>query len=605
MSGVESALIKAGAPAARSVVGLLWKWLRPDTSPQALDTHADSLAAKVELAESEQLVQLGVAIGEAVDVSFSFLVHARRDDDREFASIPEIGEYYRSLTPGRLAVIGEPGSGKTVTLLLLELDLLIHRRNNPDQTAPVPVRVNAASWDVTLGFESWLTDRLERDYRVPSRIGRMLVRTGRVIPFIDGLDEMDSDDETPLHAREAFDRLNEMQWRSKRIVIACRANTYMHVTALAKDAGLHRSSAIRLRSLTSEEILAHLDRCLVNDGVIPDAWSPVTATVRNQGSGPMAEAFRTPWMLTLATTFLRRGRHEAAELLASASSVDKIEDILLTAFIPTAIEGLPRGTKGGRAYTESQVKVWLTNLATHLQEQRIRGMDGSNIAAHELIAMAGWRGRWVENFVRSMVTCLVIAVAFGITLGPAYGLPVCVMGGPLFGAALSLADMRSARATSDDPQYNAVAQLAGRVGLKRSPISEIKSLVEYPGIVVTLLMFAMPALFALQRWVDAGVHAAIVAWATFTIAMLILLVIKAGVDHQIQAICTVLAFAGGATFSRKPKTFLKWAEQAGLLRMTGNLYQFRHQTFQEWLTVRSNGSPCTARRSYPPSDPAL
>ncbi|MGW7074676.1 hypothetical protein [Streptomyces sp. NPDC054866] len=41
-------------------------------------------------------------------------------------------------------------------------------------------------------------------------------------------------------------------------------------------------------------------------------------------------------------------------------------------------------------------------------------------------------------------------------------------------------------------------------------------------------------------------------------------------------------------------TFLDWAYRGGLLRISGNAYQFRHRELQEWL----------ARRAQPPSAPS-
>ena len=35
--------------------------------------------------------------------------------------------------------------------------------------------------------------------------------------------------------------------------------------------------------------------------------------------------------------------------------------------------------------------------------------------------------------------------------------------------------------------------------------------------------------------------------------------------------------------------FLEWAHDAGLLRVSGIAYQFRHRQLQEWLTLPVNG----------------
>jgi len=97
---------------------------------------------------------------------------------------------------GRLVVLGEPGSGKTVLVLRLVLDLLGRRRSGD----PVPVLVSAASWDPTVsGPYGWLAGQLALSY--PSLAGtadpgsvsrrfRMLIDSGLIVPVLDGLDEI-------------------------------------------------------------------------------------------------------------------------------------------------------------------------------------------------------------------------------------------------------------------------------------------------------------------------------------------------------------------------------------------------------------------------------
>jgi hypothetical protein len=35
-------------------------------------------------------------------------------------------------------------------------------------------------------------------------------------------------------------------------------------------------------------------------------------------------------------------------------------------------------------------------------------------------------------------------------------------------------------------------------------------------------------------------------------------------------------------------SFLNWAYKAGLLRLSGSAYQFRHRELQQWLTTHSS-----------------
>jgi hypothetical protein len=62
-----------------------------------------------------------------------------------------------------------------------------------------------------------------------------------------------------------------------------------------------------------------------------------------------------------------------------------------------------------------------------------------------------------------------------------------------------------------------------------------------------------------------------------------------------------LLFGFTGVFPRRPAQFLEWARNAGLLRVTGIAYQFRHDTYQQWLT-EGGGSWDITVRSDPPAD---
>jgi hypothetical protein len=53
----------------------------------------------------------------------------------------------------------------------------------------------------------------------------------------------------------------------------------------------------------------------------------------------------------------------------------------------------------------------------------------------------------------------------------------------------------------------------------------------------------------------------------------------------------VLIFKITAIFPDRPTAFLAWARNSGLLRVNAGAYQFRHQTYQQWILHHAQPEP--------------
>jgi hypothetical protein len=200
---------------------------------------------------------------------------------------------------GRLVVLGEPGSGKTVLVLRLVLDLLGRRRSGD----PVPVLVSAASWDPTVsGPYGWLAGQLALSY--PSLAGtadpgsvsrrfRMLIDSGLIVPVLDGLDEI------PYPARvSAVAELNAAMRPGDRLVVACRRSDFLAAVAPPHKLRVPLSGAagIELLSLDSGTVTSYLYADAARD---PDSpWHSALAGLA--ADAPLAAALSSPLLLTLA-----------------------------------------------------------------------------------------------------------------------------------------------------------------------------------------------------------------------------------------------------------------------------------------------------------------
>ncbi|MGW0807909.1 NACHT domain-containing protein [Nonomuraea sp. NPDC002799] len=297
-----------------------------------------------------------------------------------------IGRFFGGLRTRRLLVVGESGAGKTVLaieLVLRLLEPLLAAGGRPDHTRPVPVRLNAARWTLGRPFEGWLAEQLAQNFGLAAQDALRLVRDRRVLPVVDGLDELDPEPSTapPRRAIALLAELNRYSDLSGRrpgaVVVTCRADR--HAELRAAGAVLDDAARIHLHNLTAEQIGTYLlarwpdgHPCRRHRDVIHEILS-----------GPAGKAVHaalaTPWRLLLSVTAVESGADPAGLLHADPDAdpgegAALIAGRLLQAYVPAATELTPR-TAGGTPYQPRQVRSWLVHLAAHLRWQAARGAE--------------------------------------------------------------------------------------------------------------------------------------------------------------------------------------------------------------------------------------
>lgn len=89
-----------------------------------------------------------------------------------------------------LLILGEPGSGKTVTLLKLATSLIA--RSQADLSQPLPVVINLSSWaKQQQSIKKWLIQELYETYTVSKVLGKAWIEKEQLILLLDGLDEIE------------------------------------------------------------------------------------------------------------------------------------------------------------------------------------------------------------------------------------------------------------------------------------------------------------------------------------------------------------------------------------------------------------------------------
>ena len=153
------------------------------------------------------------------------------------------GEIFEE-TAGSLLILGEPGSGKTVTLLELARDLLTSAEAEPSR--PVPVVFNLSSWtDPNCSLADWIARELAAKYVIPKKVGQCWMAESRLLPLLDGLDEVRA---SCVNAINAF-----AQSSLTGAVICCRLKEYLDLPVR-----LALNGAVRLQPLSREAVLALL-----------------------------------------------------------------------------------------------------------------------------------------------------------------------------------------------------------------------------------------------------------------------------------------------------------------------------------------------------------
>lgn len=249
-----------------------------------------------------------------------------------------------------LLILGKPGSGKTITLLQLAQDLIVQAETDETFTQPVPVVFNLSSWiDTQQPLIDWMVVELSNKYQIPKKIGRPWLENNRILPLLDGLDEVKAENRTACV--EGINRFGE-EFGLAGLVVCSRQEEYSSLPVRLKLNG-----AIRLQPLTLEQIYDYLD--------IAGSKLDVLRTTL-QTDEELQEMAHSPLILGIMSL-----AYQDMPLDALPSRTIETE-IRRKQLFDTYIERMfQRKGQGNKPYTNEQAKSWLSWLA-HKMDQHDR-----------------------------------------------------------------------------------------------------------------------------------------------------------------------------------------------------------------------------------------
>ena len=305
------------------------------------------------------------------------------------ASVSDIFEQ----TGRALLILGEPGAGKTITLLELARDRIALAEQNPIE--PIPVIFNLSSWAVKAPpLSTWLVAELNAKYLIPTTIATEWIEHNDLLVLLDGLDEVARASQPACV--EAINRFRDEHGLTG-LAVCSRAADY---DALAVRLKLH--GAMRLQPLT----LAQIDRYVTAAG---PAVADLVVALRADPT--LQELARAPLMLSIMCLAYQNVR--AADL---DDDTLRAPGARLRHLFSTYIDRVFKRRKGDQQHTQAQSLSWLQWLARNM------ATDSESVFLIEQL-QPGWlttgRQRWYYALGSRLAVAVVVSMVLLLTIVPA------------------------------------------------------------------------------------------------------------------------------------------------------------------------------------------
>ena len=284
-----------------------------------------------------------------------------------------------------LLILGQAGSGKTISLLALGRDLM--DLADDEESQALPVVFNLSTWTGHTPLLDWLVEELKSKYFVPADYGGPLLKGHVVLLLLDGLDEVRAESRAAC-----VDAINEFVRETgvRGIAVCCRTEEYN-----ALPSRLTLRGAVALQPLTLDQVDEYLSRA-----------DPGLSALRAhlQTDPQLQELAKTPLMLNVMSVAYKGLTPESLSATA-LQSVEQRREHLFTSYVEEMFE---------RSDTEERLRASIIRGVSWLARQ-MRAHTQSMFLIEGL--QPDWLTTRTERRVYLMASRLLSGAVLGLVLG--------------------------------------------------------------------------------------------------------------------------------------------------------------------------------------------
>ncbi|MCC5618866.1 hypothetical protein LC605_28040 [Nostoc sp. CHAB 5836] len=243
-----------------------------------------------------------------------------------------------------LLIVGEPGGGKTITLLELACDLITRAERDINQ--PIPVVLDISFWEKKKQkFEDWIVQELTTNYQISESLSKDWLKEQQLLLLLDNLDEL-----SPKSRELCIQALNQFskKYGQTQIVVCSCIRDYQVLSNRLKF-----QDAIYLRPLKYEQVYHYL---------VSSGSELATVNTVLQEDTALQELVKTPLMLSIIIhAFWGMSVKELSEIYSITERRRHIFN--------TYVEQAFYHRSARQPYSKELVIKWLTWLAKRMSQK--------------------------------------------------------------------------------------------------------------------------------------------------------------------------------------------------------------------------------------------